>query len=151
MTTKNKSEGARSLSQILAVFAERGQQQQRAEPAQADPVPATDQQTATVIQLPLWAEAMRRMPNELLRSALFSARNRKQPRAYLKSADIAVLFDGCITYLGEELRQDDETVWLQLIHLAKERPVGSVVEFTPYSFCPTFFCRSTRSGWCARR
>ena len=129
-----KREGARSLSEMLAVFAERGQQKQD-EPAQGEPTAPSEPQTATVIQLPLWAEAVRRMPNELLRSALFSARNRKQPRAYLKNADIAVLFDGCITYLGEELRQDDETVWLQLIHLAKEQPVGSVVEFTPYSFC----------------
>lgn len=88
-----------------------------------------------VVQLPLWAEALRCLPNELLRSALFNAKNRKQPRAYLKKQDIAVLFDGRITYQGEELRQDDETVWLQLIHLAKESPLGSFVEFTPYSFC----------------
>ena len=88
-----------------------------------------------VVQLPLWPDAVRRLPNELLRSALFNARNRKQPRAYLKKTDIAVLFEGRITYQGEELRQDDETVWLQLIHLAKEQPLGQVVEFTPYSFC----------------
>ena len=69
-----------------------------------------------VVQLPLWPDAVRRLPNELLRSALFNARNRKQPRAYLKKTDIAVLFEGRITYQGEELRQDDETVWLQLIH-----------------------------------
>jgi hypothetical protein len=87
------------------------------------------------VQLPLWPDAVRRLPNELLRSALFNARNRKQPRAYLKQHDIAVLFDGHITYQGEELRQDDETVWLQLIHLAREKPLGQVVEFTPYSFC----------------
>jgi len=96
---------------------------------------ATNKAAALVVQLPLWAEALRCLPNELLRSALFNAKNRKQPRAYLKKQDIAVLFEGRITYQGEELRQDDETVWLQLIHLAKEQPLGSVVEFTPYSFC----------------
>lgn len=90
---------------------------------------------AVVVQLPLWANALRCLPNELLRSALFNARNRKQPRAYLKKTDIAVLFEGRITYQGEELRQDDKTVWLQLIHLAKEQPLGRFVEFTPYSFC----------------
>lgn len=37
-------------------------------------------------------------------------------------------------YTGEELRQDDQTVWLQLIHLAKGRPLGELTEFTPYSF-----------------
>lgn len=90
---------------------------------------------AILVQLPLWAEALRCIPNELLRSALFNAKNRKQPRAYLKKTDIAVLFEGRITYQGEELRQDDETVWLQLIHLAKEQPMGGVIEFTPYSLC----------------
>lgn len=95
----------------------------------------TSKATARVVQLPLWAEALRCLPNELLRSALFNAKNRKQPRAYLKRQDIAVLFEGRITYQGEELRQDDETVWLQLIHLAKEQPLGSVVEFSPYGFC----------------
>lgn len=98
---------------------------------------ATNKAAALVVQLPLWAAALRCLPNELLRSALFNAKNRKQPRAYLKKQDIAVLFEGRITYQGEELRQDDETVWLQLIHLAKEQPLGSVVEFTPYSFCKT--------------
>ena len=96
---------------------------------------AAKKTAALVVQLPLWAEALRCLPNELLRSALFNAKNRKQPRVYLKKQDIAVLFEGRITYQGEELRQDDETVWLQLIHLAKEHPLGGVVEFTPYSFC----------------
>lgn len=90
---------------------------------------------ARVAQLPLWSETLRCLPNELLRSSLFAAKNRNQPRTYLKKQDIAVLFEGRITYQGVELRQDDETVWLQLIHLAKEQPLGSVVEFTPYSFC----------------
>lgn len=86
-------------------------------------------------QLPIWAEPLRCLPNEILRSALFSAKNRKQPRLHLKKQDIAVLFEGYIQYSGEELRQTDEHVWLQLIHLAKERPLGSLVEFTPYAFC----------------
>lgn len=99
-----------------------------------------------MVQLPLWSETLRCLPNELLRSSLFSAKNRKQPRAYLKKQDIAVLFEGRITYQGEELRQDDETVWLQLLHLAREQPVGSVVEFTPYSFCKAIgwpFCEGS--------
>lgn len=88
-----------------------------------------------VQQLPLWADELRCLPNEIVRSALFNARNRKQPRAYIKNADIAVIGGGRITYRGEELRQDDETVWLQLIHMAKEGPLGQITEFTPYSLC----------------
>lgn len=50
------------------------------------------------------------------------------PAPTSRKTDIAVLFEGRITYQGEELRQDDETVRLQLIHLAKEQPLGQVVE-----------------------
>jgi len=87
-------------------------------------------------QLPLWPEDRRAIPNLFVRSALFNARNKNIPRHYLKDAEIYVIGDhGSITYTGEELRQDDETVWLQLIQLAKELPLGSSVEFTPYEFC----------------
>jgi len=84
--------------------------------------------------LPKWPEAQRAMPNEILRSALFNCRNRNQPRQYMKDAEIAVIGDGQIVYRGEELRQDDELVWLHLVHLLKKSPLGECVEFTPYSF-----------------
>lgn len=86
-------------------------------------------------QLPLWPEGRRAIPNLFVRSALFNARNKNTPRKFLKEAPIFVIGDhGSITYTGEELRQDDETVWLQLINLAKDVPLGSAIEFTPYEF-----------------
>ena len=88
-----------------------------------------------ISQLPLWPEVMRSLPNEILRSALFNARNRKNPRSMMKSEPVAVIGDGRISYRGEELRQDDETVWLQLVHLARRHVAGQLVEFTAYSFC----------------
>lgn len=86
-------------------------------------------------QLTLWVDAVRGAPNEIVRSALFSAKNRNTPRVNLKRALVAVIGDGELTYTGEELRQDDETVWLQLIHLARENGLATPFEFTPYSFC----------------
>lgn len=86
-------------------------------------------------QLTLWADAVRGAPNEIVRSALFAAKNRKQVREYLKGAVVAVVGEGRITYTGEELRQDDETVWLQLIHLARGNGLSTAFQFTPYSFC----------------
>lgn len=105
---------------------------QKANPESAGPVESI---TPPVLQMSLWADDQRSLPNEIVRSALFNARNRKQKREHLKDADIVVIGDGRITYRGEELRQDDETVWLQLIHMVKGMPADSAIEFTPYSFC----------------
>lgn len=89
---------------------------------------------AIAVQLPLWGDEIRCMPNEILRSALFNARNRNQSRRYFRNEAIEIIDQSArISFTGEELRQSDESVWLQLIHLAKEVPIGSPVEFTAYS------------------
>jgi len=85
-------------------------------------------------RLPSCPDDKRMLPNEVVRSALFTARNRRTPRAHLRNSQIAVIGTGTITYTGEELRQDDELVWMQLIHLAKKVPLSDAVEFTPYEF-----------------
>lgn len=84
--------------------------------------------------LPDWPESYRALPNEILRSALFNCRNRNLPRMFMKEVEIAVIGDGQVIYRGEELRQDDELVWMHLMHLIKKSPLGECVEFTPYSF-----------------
>lgn len=86
-------------------------------------------------QLTLWADATRGAPNEIVRSSLFTARNRNKARANLKQAVVGMVGKGEITYTGEELRQDDETVWFQLIHLAREKGLDTPFQFTPYHFC----------------
>ncbi|MBF5040344.1 TrfA family protein [Methylophilus sp. 13] len=85
--------------------------------------------------IPFWRDNFRCIPNEIAQSSLFSAKNRNQPRAYLRQAEIGLIGAGSISFTGEELRQDDQTVWLQLLHLAREYPIGSIVKFTPYWFC----------------
>lgn len=87
-----------------------------------------------LLQLPLWQDQVRGAPNEILRSALFLPSNRNVPRAYQRDAEIALIGDGSLRYTGEELRQDDEPVWLQLLHLCRGKPLGSPVEFPPAAF-----------------
>lgn len=86
-------------------------------------------------QLMLWSEEARGIPNEIVRSALFTVRNRNQPREQLKDVLVAGIGEGQITYTGEELRQDDETVWLQLIHLSRLNGLHTAFYFTPSDFC----------------
>lgn len=90
-------------------------------------------------QLALWRESERGIPNELVRCAVFSAKNRNEPRKiYRANAPyvIELIGPGQIIYTGEELRQDDETVWLQLVHMAKEAR-SETITFTPYSLLKT--------------
>ncbi len=89
--------------------------------------------SASVVQLPLWGEERRGVPNDLVRSALFTVGNKRNKRSYLKEAIIAALGDVRITYTGEELRQDDEDVFLQILHLARLTPLGELVEVTAYA------------------
>jgi hypothetical protein len=94
-------------------------------------IPASS--TGKVVQLPLWPELRRGIPNDLVRGALFTVGNSRMPRTYRKTMVIASLGGIAITYTGEELRQDDEDVFLQLVHLARVSPLGTEVAFTAHS------------------
>lgn len=97
--------------------------------------------------MPHWAEDERSIPNEIVRSALFNARNRNRPREYMKDAEICVLGDGHMRYTGEELRQYDEIVWLELLHLARGQNTDQIIEFTPYTFCKAIRWQTTGKNY----
>lgn len=85
-------------------------------------------------QLPFWPADVRGLPNAFARSALFNVSNaRKGARQNFKRREIATVKGATITYTGEELRQDDEDVFLQIVHLARTQELGTEVHFTAYS------------------
>ncbi|OGT32624.1 MAG: hypothetical protein A3C44_04510 [Gammaproteobacteria bacterium RIFCSPHIGHO2_02_FULL_39_13] len=73
------------------------------------------------------------IPNEMVRSALFTIGNHNASRPFLKNIKVSSFRSSEIRYTGEELRQDDEDVWLQLIYLASQTQ-KTEVNFKPYSF-----------------
>jgi hypothetical protein len=87
---------------------------------------------AKVIQLPVWPEAVRGVPNGVLRSALFGA-IRKGPRRYLKRERIASLEGVDILYTGERLDQGDLDVWQAVLHIARLQDMGEQCRFTAYA------------------
>jgi len=95
--------------------------------AQADPSAGE----VRIIQLPFWPKQTRALPNDLARSALFTVQNRKQTRKHLHQAEVAAFGDIKLRYTGEQLRQDDEDVWLAIQHLARNRPIQEPVVFRP--------------------
>ena len=135
-----------SLNKIIERFKERAGARAAAgplaEPLRPErPEPAVNGQPAgfqeqpedapTQLVMPYWSESIRALPNEMLRSALFTVRNPQTRRDYLKEREIASYERKVfITYTGEELRQSpDGDVFLQLIHLAQNQPPDTWLEF----------------------
>lgn len=83
------------------------------------------------IQLPLWRDDKRGAPNSFLRSALFAAIQSKD-RADFKEATLFSQDGITIKYTGEQLNQEDLVVWLTLVDLAKQHPLGTECSFTAH-------------------
>ena len=75
------------------------------------------------IQLPLWEDRMRAVPNGILRSALFAA---IQPgaRRYMDGESITALCGVEIKYTGQQLDQGDLSVWEAVLHVAQQQNLG---------------------------
>jgi len=82
-----------------------------------------------IIYLPTWREDRYGSPNSFLRSALFAAIQSKD-RADLKKAELLSQQGITITYTGQQLNQEDMTVWLALVDLMKKDPLGTKCQFT---------------------
>lgn len=70
-----------------------------------------------------WGENMRGAPNAFLRAALFGIGNE---RRYLKNAKLECPSNVSITYTGEELKQYDLNVFLQLLHIQGGEHKGQI-------------------------
>ena len=86
----------------------------------------------TPIQLPLWPEPKRGTPNSFIRSALFAAIQSKD-RVFLKDALLASQDGIEVRFTGEQLNQTDLDVWENIVHLARQHPLGHVCTFTAHS------------------
>lgn len=87
--------------------------------------------SAQIIQLPLWQEAKRGTPNSFIRSALFSAIQSKD-RRYLKETILYSQQGITVKYTGEQLNQEDLTLWETLVHLARKHSLGNHCSFTAH-------------------
>jgi len=86
-------------------------------------------------QLPFWAEDERGVPNSLARGALFTAAkcDKSLKREFYEGKKIASLSNLNIEYAGPELRQDDASVFMTLLHLGRHAALGERIEFTAYA------------------
>ena len=90
--------------------------------------PATD----APLQLPIWPDAMRGVPNGFLRSALFGAIG-KGKRRYLKREPMAAVEALEVSFTGERLDQGDLDVWETVLHAVRQQGLGTRCRLTAYA------------------
>ncbi|WP_347557975.1 plasmid replication initiator TrfA [Robbsia sp. KACC 23696] len=93
--------------------------------------PAQSGSLARRVQIPLWSEEHRPVLHDLVRSALFTC-GQKEARRNLKGQPVYALEHLRITYTGEELRQRDYDVYLQILHLARGSTVDNRQEWVEF-------------------
>jgi hypothetical protein len=86
---------------------------------------------AKQLSLELWPEAVRGVPNAVLRSALFGVSKTRE--VHKKRTMVAAVEGYDIRFKGEMFNQTDLDVWETLLHLARLQPLGTQVEFTAHS------------------
>ena len=114
------------LAARVADMAERAKQKAKREPLPGEPMPRN------VVQLPLWPEPVRAVPNGFLRSALFGA-IAKGRRRYINGEDLAAVDGVTIRYKGERLDQGDLDVWESVLHAVRLQELGSQCRVTSYA------------------
>ena len=88
-------------------------------------------ESTRVVKLPFWAEVKRGTPNSFLRSALFSSIQSKD-RGFMNEETLFSQQGIVVKFTGNQLNQEDLTLWQVLIHFYKEQPLGDEIEFTAY-------------------
>lgn len=83
--------------------------------------------------LPAWPEAVRGVPNCVLRSGIFGA-IRRGKREYIQSIPIGSPSGSGILFSGPQLDQADLDVWEQCLHIARHQDVGSLIYFGARDF-----------------
>jgi len=88
--------------------------------------------SAKIIQLNIWPEAVRGVPNAFLRSALFAAIQGKT-RRYMDGVTLGSLDGTTLKFTGQQLDQSHLDVWEQVVHLARLHPLGNVCHFKAHA------------------
>jgi len=115
----------RTFEQNLALAKARGQQ------AAALQIVGPDKPSD--VQLPLWVEVCRGVPNSVLRSALFGV-VRRGPRSFQQRVQKASVEGIRIIHTGPQLDQADLDVWEQALQLARTGGLGCRIQFTASQF-----------------
>lgn len=116
-----------NLENKIAALAEKSRAQPKPPAA-----PQAQPEAPKVVQLPLWPEAARGVPNGVLRSALFGAIARGK-RRYIDGEQLASVEGVQVIYTGQRLDQGDLDVWESVLHAVRAQNLGSQCRVTSYA------------------
>jgi len=102
-------------------------------PEEGEPAPPQAERKGQLILFPQWGEDRRAAVHAVFRSALFPALNFKEGRSFLKEEHIASVEGVDVFFTGEQFDQSDLDVYLELLQIARETPLGVECCFTAYS------------------
>jgi hypothetical protein len=120
----------RDLFERIEAMAEKSREKEK---KASLPAPALDPSLPpNVVRLPVWPEAVRGVPNGVLRSALFGA-IRKGPRRYVERQEIHAQDGITIRYTGARLDQGDLDVWETVLHTVRLQALGEQCRLTSYA------------------
>jgi hypothetical protein len=94
---------------------------------------ALRQGSGTPQQLPMWDMEQRGFPNPFARSALFTA-VKDDDREYRKGTQVAALAGIAMVYTGEELRQDDASVLITILHFVRGTDLNQPLVTSKFRF-----------------
>jgi hypothetical protein len=138
-----------SLMEKIKAMKERAKQRREQESLPLSPeAPPISTPPAKGVNLPIWPEAMRAVPNGVLRSALFGA-IRRGARRYMERERIAALEGIEIFYTGQRLDQGDLDVWETALHAVRLQSLGNECRVTAYQILKAL--GKTDSGCVAAR
>ena len=100
-------------------------------------------QAPVAVQLPLWPEPLRAVPNGFLRSALFRATHHKGRRRYVEKEQLAALDGIEVTYTGPRLDQGDLDTWEAILHTLRGQNMGEKCRTTSYQLLKVMGLKDT--------
>lgn len=86
-----------------------------------------------LIQLPMWPDPVRGVPNPTLRSSLFAAMHPRYSK-YLEKVTVLDNDKLKIIYTGQQLTQFDFDVWKYSMHLGRQQNLGYRIYTSEYKF-----------------
>lgn len=118
------------MDYLLAKVENIRQKSRQRQPVELPTVPA---EPPKAVQLSIWPEAVRGVPNSILRSALFGAIKRGR-RTFMQREPVASYEGVTILQTGPRLDQADLDVWEQCMHLARTGGLGTRIQFAVHGF-----------------